>query len=52
MLTGVHFLGWVAVAAALAIGWYFCARTGLIDRFIKDFQDAIDEGRGPPESPA
>jgi hypothetical protein len=52
MIVAIHLLGWLAVAGALAIAWYVWAHTDLIDRFRKDFQDAIDKGRGPPESPA
>jgi hypothetical protein len=44
--------GWLAFASALAIVWYFWAHPGLLAKFRKDFQDALDEGRGPPESPA
>jgi len=44
--------GWLTIASALAVVWYFWTRFGLWAKFKKDFQDALDEGRGPPESPA
>jgi hypothetical protein len=43
--------GWLAIALAVAAAWYF-VRSGLAAKFRKDFHDALDEGGGPPESPA
>jgi hypothetical protein len=44
--------GLLTIASRLTIAWYFWTHPGLLAKFRKDFQDALDEGRGPPESPA
>jgi hypothetical protein len=44
--------GWLAIASVAAIIWYLGVRRGLAAQFRRDFQDALDDGRGPPNSPA
>jgi len=44
--------GLLYLAAAAAIVWQFCTHPDLLTKFRKDFQDALDDGRGPPDAPA
>jgi hypothetical protein len=44
--------GFLAIASVSTIVWYFCKFPNQLTKFKKDFQDALDEGRGPPQSPA
>ena len=44
--------GWLTIAVVAAVVWYFWTHRELLAKFRKDFQDGLDGGRGPPESPA
>jgi hypothetical protein len=44
--------GLLTTVAVAAIAYQFWIRPSLLAEFRKDFQDAFDDGRGPPESPA
>src|ERR1700720_1400885 len=44
MIAGIYLVRWLDAAGRLAIVWW--------NQFVKQFRDAIDEGHGPPESPA
>jgi hypothetical protein len=44
--------GLLIIVAAVAIIYQFWTCPSLLAKFRKDFQDALDDGRGPPESSA
>ena len=42
----------LVLAVVLLVVWYVWAHPELLAKFKKEFQDALGEGGGPPESPA
>jgi hypothetical protein len=47
-----NLVGLLALAAVAAIFWRFWAHPDLLIMFRKGLQDALDDGRGPPDAHA